>query len=189
VNNLSNTEIYGNYSVTNIVSTAQTLWKNYEQPCLMGEIGAERNARLAHRKLWAGLASGLAITPLLWSFTEGWTTNISAQYAPFNRFIASLDFARLTSPAQASVRVAGAQVCGITSDQLTFGWLTGNFAGQKLEIAGLRNGTYRLEWWDCATGTVLASSQATITDGFFSAAIVPTTQEDLAFKIIPAPPK
>ena len=189
VNNLSNTEIYGNYSVTNIAGTAQKLWNNYEKPCLMGEMGLDRNARLAHRKIWTGVASGLAVTPLLWSFTQGWTTNVSAQYAAFNQFIAGVDFARLTSLAQATVEVPGAQAYGITSDQLTFGWVTGNFAGQNLKVSGLPNGTCRLEWWDCQTGGVLATSPATVTDGTLTAAIVPTTREDLAFKIIPIPVK
>jgi len=183
-NNLSNTEIYGNYSVTNITATAQKLWNNYEQPCLMGEMGLDRNARLAHRKIWAGLASGLAVTPLLWSFNQGWTTNVSAQYAAFNQFIAGVDFARLTSLAQAEVEVPKALACGITSDQLTFGWLTGNFTGQTLKVSGLRNGAYRLEWWDCTTGAILATNPATVTNGSLSAAIASTTQEDLAFKII-----
>jgi len=83
------------------------------------------------------------------------------------------------------VQVPGSQACGITSDQLTFGWITGNFAGQSLKLAGLPNGTYRLEWWDCVTGTVLSTNQTTVTDGLLSSAIPPTSQEDLAFKIFP----
>ena len=184
-NNLSNTEIYGNYSVTNITATAQKLWNHYEQPCLMGEMGLDRNPRLTHRKIWAGLASGLAVTPLLWSFNQGWTTNVSAQYPAFNQFIAGVDFARLTSLAQAEVEVPDAQVYAIKSDQLTFGWITSNFTGQNLKVSGLRNGAYRLEWWDCTTGSVFSTILATVTDGALSAAIAPTPQEDLAFKLIP----
>ena len=171
--------------MTPITATAQKLWNHYEQPCLMGEMGLDRNARLAHRKIWAGLASGLAVTPLLWSFNQGWTTNVSAQYPAFNQFIAGVDFARLTSLAQAEVEVPDAQVYAIKSDQLTFGWITSNFTGQNLKVSGLRNGAYRLEWWDCTTGTVFSTILATVTDGALSAAIAPTPQEDLAFKLIP----
>ncbi len=185
VNNLSNTEIYGDYSVQNIATTAQKLWNHYDQPCLMGEMGLDRKGNLNHRKIWTGLASGLAVTPLLWSFNQGWSTNAASQYAPFNRFIARIDFARLTAPAQAVVRVAGAQAYGITSDQLTFGWLTGNFAGQNLEVSGLHHRAYRLEWWNCETGTVFSTNRIMVTDGSIAAAIPPSDQEDLAFKIIP----
>ena len=183
-NDLPNTEIYGNYSTANIVSTIHKLWDGYAKPCIMGETGADRNGDNTHRKIWAGLASGISITPLLWSFNQGWGDAISAQYAPFEKFIAGINFAGLTSLAQARVTVPDAVADGITSDQLTFGWITGGISGKNLNATGLGNGTYRLEWWDCAAGTVLTNSTVTVTDGSLSAGIPITSQADLAFKII-----
>jgi len=183
VNDWPNTEIYGNYSVANITGTIRRLWDNYQKPCIMGEVGLDRNGELAHRKIWAGLASGIAITPLLWSFNQGWSAPVSAQYAAFNKFIAGIDFAHLTSPAQARVEVADASAFGITSGQLTFGWITGYFAGKNLGVMGLPDGTYRVEWWDCTTGAVLTTSTVNSNNGSFSAMIPPTDRADLAFKI------
>jgi hypothetical protein len=184
-NDWPNTEIYGNYSLTNIVSTIHKLWDTYEKPCIMGEVGLDRNAELAHRKIWAGLASGISITPLLWSFNQGWAPGVSTQYAPFEKFIAGIDFARLSNPAPAQVQVPGASAYGITSRQLTFGWLTGEFTGKNLQVTGLSDGAHRLEWWDCTTGDVLATHSVNIINGSLSAPIPPTPRPDLAFKILP----
>jgi hypothetical protein len=184
---LSNTEIYGNYSLSNIVSTIHRLWNGYEKPCIMGETGVDRAAEVAHRKLWAGLASGISITPLFWSFNQGWNTNAASQFAPLEKFIAGINFAGLTSPVLAKVAVPDAGAYGINSDQLTFGWITGDISGKNLNVTGLRNGGYRVEWWDCVAGTVLSTNATAVTDGSMSLAIPATTQPDLGFKIIANP--
>jgi hypothetical protein len=174
VNDLPNTEIYRNYSVSNFASTIQRLWNGYEKPCIMGETGANRSARYAHRALWAGLSSGISVTPLFWSFNQRWTEAAASQFAPLEKFIAGINFAGLTSPAQAEVKVPDASVYGITSDQLTFGWMTGDISGKTLGASGLKNGDYRLEWWDCAKGSVLSTASLSVTNGSLSA-VIPAT--------------
>lgn len=186
-NDLSNTEIYGNYSTSNIVATIHKLWSGYDKPAIMGETGVDRNAAISHHKLWAGLASGISINPLLWSFNQGWSAPVGDQFPAFEKFIAGINFAGLKSPALARLAIQNAEAYGITSDRLTFGWVTGDFSGKKIEIAGLGNGGYRVEWWDCAAGTVLASNTASAMSGSLSLTIPTTTQPDLAFKIIADP--
>ena len=222
-NDLPNTEIYGDYSPPNITAVVQKLWNGYEKPCIMGETGADRDGAVSHGKIWSGLAAGIAITPLLWQFNQGWNASISAQYPAFNKFIADINFAGLKNPAQAKVSIPGtspmvlaargrggargpatasgpassgapaagapsnvAGVWGITSDQLTFGWMTGTIAGKSLKVAGLANGGYKMEWWDCKAGTVMSTKNVTVADGALTAEIPATTQADLAFKIIAA---
>ncbi len=200
-NDLTNTEIYGNYNTDNIINTVQKLWNGYEKPCIMGETGADRDGMVSHRKIWAGLAAGIAVTPLLWQFNQGWNASISAQYPAFNKFIADIDFAGLKQPAQAKLILPGASApaargargaaaapvtgaWGITSDQLTFGWMCGDFSGKNLTVNGLAKGDYRIEWWDCAAGATLATDKGTVTDGTLVLKIPTTTLPDLAFKII-----
>jgi hypothetical protein len=222
-NDMPNTEIYGDYTPPNITAVVQKLWNGYEKPCIMGETGADRDGAVSHGKIWSGLAAGIAITPLLWQFNQGWNASISAQYPAFNKFIADINFAGLKNPAQAKVSIPGtnpmvvaargrggargpatasapasrgapaasapsnvAGVWGITSDQLTFGWMTGAIAGKSLKVTGLANGGYKMEWWDCANGTVLSTKNVTVADGALTAEIPATTQADLAFKIIAA---
>jgi hypothetical protein len=195
-NDLPNTEVYRNYSESNLVSTVGRLWTNYEKPCIMGETGANRSARNTRRALWAGLSSGMAVTPLFWSFNQGWNNSASSQFAPFEKFIENINFAGLTGLAQANVSVPGAGAHGITSDQLTFGWVTGDLAGKTFSINGLKDDDYRLEWWDCATGAVLSSNRVTVAGGGFTVdlpvhAVDLSTNTnsapvpgDLAFKIV-----
>jgi hypothetical protein len=41
-----------------------------------------------------------------------------------------------------------------------------------------------MEWWDCATGTVLSTSTLSVTNGSLTAVIPTTSHSDLAYKII-----
>ena len=216
VNDLPNTEIYGNYSTQNIISTVQKLWNGYEKPCIMGETGAEGDGPTCHRKIWAGLASGISVTPLLWQFTQGWSPAISAQYPAFNKFIADIDFAHLKKPAQAKVTLVGPRTpststapataptppapggrggrgannapltgaWGITSEQITFGWMSGEYSGKTLSVAGLAAGSYDVQWWNTNTGAIISTEKATVAGGPLTAKIPTTTQLDIAFKIV-----
>jgi hypothetical protein len=102
------------------------------------------------------------------------------------------------------VTIPEVKAWGITSDQITFGWITGEAAtpggrrgtqappaapptpisGKNLTVSGLRNGPYRMEWWDCANGTVVSTKTVTAADGSVTSDVPATTQSDLAFKII-----
>jgi hypothetical protein len=184
---LPNTEVYGAYNTGRFVGVIQKLWNGYTKPCIMGETGGgDRDGSVSHQKIWAGLAAGIAITPLIWQFNQGWNENMSAQFPPFNRFIADINFGGLTNPAQGKVSVPGADAYGITSDQITFGWISGGFKGKSLKVSGLKNGGYRMEWWDCKAGKMMSTSDVTVTDGSATSAIPETSQADIAYKIIAA---
>jgi hypothetical protein len=135
-------------------------------------------------KLWSSLAAGIAVTPLLWQFNQGWNASVSAQFPAFNKFIADIHFGGLTHPAQAKVAVPDAGAWGITSDQITFGWITGAIAGKSLQVNGLAGGSYRIEWWDCATGTAISTATAAAASGSITSDIPAASQSDLAYKII-----
>jgi hypothetical protein len=205
VNDLSNTEHYGSPAAATVVNVVHRLWNGYEKPCIIGESGMDRSAPAAHQRLWSSLAGGISVTPLLWQFNQGWNPAAAAQYPAFNKFIADIGFGRLTHPALAQVTVPDLNAWGITSDQLTFGWLTGEtiagggrrgtppppatpptpISGKSLTISGLHDGAYRLEWWDCTTGTVISTASVTAANGSVSSEVPATTQTDLAFKVIP----
>jgi hypothetical protein len=183
-NDLPNTELYGNSAPSNIVSIVHRLWDGYSKPCIMGETGIDRNSAAVHGKLWSSLAAGIAVTPLLWQFNQGWNASVSAQFPAFNNFIADIHFGGLTHPAQAKVAVPDAGAWGITSDQITFGWITGAIAGKSLQVNGLAGGSYRIEWWDCATGTAISTATAAAASGSITSDIPAASQSDLAYKII-----
>jgi hypothetical protein len=140
---------------------------------------------------------------LLWQFNQGWNQSAAAQYPAFNQFIADIEFGKLTNPAFAQVSVPEVSAWGITSDQITFGWITGDpgapsgrrgapappvapptpISGKTLNVTGLANGSYRMVWFDCAAGTNISTTTVTAAGGSVTSEIPATTQTDLAFKI------
>ena len=188
-----------------MVGVVRRLWNGYEKPCIIGESSLDRTAPAAHQRLWSSLAAGIAVTPLLWQFNQGWNQSAAAQYPAFNKFIADIEFGKLTHPALAQVSVPEVGAWGIASDQIIFGWITGDagapsgrrgtpappaappvpISGKSLTVSGLRDGSYRMEWWDCANGTVISTKTVTAASGSVTSDVPATTQSDLAFKVIP----
>ena len=183
VNDLTNTENYNSTTAASWASLVQKLWNGNKKPAIVGE---STNSN-AHTNLWATLATGIAITPLMWQFnanTSVWPASISANWPPVVAFINGINFAGLTNLAQAKLTVTGATAYGISSDQITFGWITGTFSGKSLSATGLANGASALEWWNTTAGTKLSSSTVTVTGGALTATIPTSTDADIAFKII-----
>jgi len=183
VNDFSNTENYGATTASNWASIIQKLWNGYLKPAIVGE---STNSN-AHTNLWATLSTGIAITPLMWQFNANssvWSPTITANWPPVVAFVKGINFAGLTNLTQAKVTVTGATAYGISSDQITFGWITGTFSGKSLSATGLANGASTLEWWNTTAGTVLSSSAATVTGGALTTTIPTSTEADIAFKII-----
>jgi hypothetical protein len=183
VNDFSNTENYGSTTAASWASLVQKLWNGFKKPAIVGE---STNGN-AHTNLWSTLATGIAITPLMWQFnvnTSVWSPTISANWPPIAAFINGINFAALTNLTQAKLTATGATAYGISSDQITFGWITGTFSGKSLSATGLANGASTLEWWNTTAGTKLSSSAVTVTGGALTTAIPTSTAADIAFKII-----
>ena len=183
VNDFSNTENYGSTTAASWASIIQKLWNGYLKPAIVGE---STNSN-AHINLWSTLSTGIAITPLMWQFNANsgvWSPTITANWPPVVAFVKGINFAGLTNLKQATATVTGATAYGISSDQITFGWITGTFSGKSLSATGLANGASTLEWWNTTAGTVLSSSAVTVTGGALTAAIPASTAADIAFKII-----
>ena len=183
VNDFSNTENYGSTTAASWASLVQKLWNGFKKPAIVGE---STNSN-AHINLWSTLSTGIAITPLMWQFnvnTSVWSPTISANWPPVAAFVKGINFAGLTNLAQAKVTVTGATAYGISSDQITFGWITGTFSGKSLSATGLANGSAQLEWWNTTAGTILSTSTVTVTGGALTTTVPTSTAADIAFKII-----
>ena len=159
------------------------MWNGFLKPAICGE-STNQNA---HTNLWSALATGIAITPLMWQFNANasvWSPTISANWPPVAAFVADINFAYLTGLAQATVTVSGATAYGIKSNEVTFGWIAGAFSGKSLSVAGVANKTYALTWFDCTAGTVISTSSVTVTNGTLTATVPTTSVADIAFKAI-----
>jgi hypothetical protein len=181
VNDVSNTECYGCKDHPAAASLAQQLWNRFTKPAIAGEYTASGNS---HNTLWASLASGLAVTPLMWQFNQGWSAALSAIFPPFVKFISDINFSHLTNLAQATVTVSGATAYGIKSNEAVWGWVIGTVSGKSISVAGVANGPYTLTWFDCTGGTVIATSSITVSGGALSATVPATSVADIAFKAI-----
>ena len=182
-NDVANTEDYSTYTADGVAKIVKALWSNYTKPAIMGETGLGG----PEPTLWSAVANGAAITPLLWQFQSSgdkWVSADETAYGPIVSFVKGIDFAHLTNPAQASVTVTGANAYGITSTQLTFGYISGSFANQSLSVTGLANGSYSVEWWNTTAGSIISTTTATVTTGSASLKIATTTNSDIAYKII-----
>jgi hypothetical protein len=183
VNDFSNTENYGATTASNWASIIQKLWNGYLKPAIVGE---STNGN-AHINLWSTLSTGIAITPLMWQFNANssvWSPTITANWPPVVAFVKGINWAGLTNLKQATATVTGATAYGISSDQITFGWITGTFSGKSLGATGLANGNSTLEWWNTTAGTILSTSAVTVTGGALTTAIPASIAADIAFKII-----
>jgi len=98
-------------------------------------------------------------------------------------FVKGINWAGLTNLKQATATVTGATAYGISSDQITFGWITGTFSGKSLGATGLANGTAHWNGGHHA-GTILSTSAVTVTGGALTTAIPASIAADIAFKII-----
>jgi len=182
-NDVANTEDYSDYTAAGVSTIVKQLWANNTKPAIMGETGLGS----PQSTLWGALASGVSITPLLWQFRssgDNWVTADETAYAPIVAFTKGMDFAHLASPAQASPSVSGATAYGMTSTHVSWGYITGSFAGKSLGLSGLANDTYTLGWWNCTTGAVISSSTVSVTGGTLSSAIPSTTGSDIAYKLV-----
>ncbi len=181
VNTMSNTENYSSYTAPFWAGLTDSLWNAYDKPAISGEAAGSSIST----GLWSPLANGMAMNPMFWQFNQGLDNTADlANFPPFANFVASINFAGLTSLKRANVTVTGQTAYGMTSDQLTFGWITGTISGKSLSVTGLANGSYTLQWWDCTAGTKLSTGTVSVTAGSLTAVVPTTTETAMAFQII-----
>ena len=161
----------------------QKLWSGNQKPAIVGE---STNSN-AHINLWATLchrhshhATHVAIQRKLIGMVRHYFGKLAARCC----FYQGNKFCRVDQPDTGELTVTGATVYGISSDQITFGWITGTFSGKSLSATGLANGGSTVEWWNTTAGTMLSSSTATVTGGALTTTIPTSTEADIAFKII-----
>jgi len=181
-NSMTNTENYGDVSVTGWASLAQQLWNGYDKPAMTGEAA---EASCNDTGLWSAMANGECINPMFWQFNSGLNNAINLSIFPgFVAFVNSINFAGLTTLKLANVSITGQTAYGITSDQETFGWINGAISGKTLSVTGLANNSYTLQWWNCLAGTKLSTSTIPATNGSLTATIPTTTATEMGFQIL-----
>jgi len=146
------------YSYMNYHGQVRRLWDNYEKPAIIPETGWDHTfyemsmpgyQSQYHNALWVTMASGSAMSPFWWSYSDQLNDNmVTNQLRYFRRFTGQITFSKLTglSPLEAGNSEGDAFAMG--SEQLIFGWAVNaktDIAGKTITIKDVKNGRYRLK--------------------------------------------
>jgi hypothetical protein len=173
------------------------MWQNQARPNVVGEFGTT-NSRvdlaLVHNGIWAGLASGAAITPLRWSDRGSWgrtRDTVMAQLHHLSTFVSDIPFASLDlKPAQLHAAGTGLIARGLSSDSYAIIWVQSRQPDQlradaSVTIGGLLNGSYAVRPFDTWEGNSLAETIVESTNGQLTV-VLPPFRNDIALKLIRA---
>ncbi|MEP6594710.1 MAG: hypothetical protein ABJA71_02140, partial [Ginsengibacter sp.] len=165
-------------SYTNYATEISRLWQGYEKPAILGETGWDHTfyepsmpGYLAqyHNALWVCLATGTAMTPFWWAYSDLLNDNIlTAQVSSLRKFTDQIPFSRLTGLSPANIKIANGDAYAIKSNELIFGWVVNSktdVAGANITITSLKNGRYKLKIYHTWRGRFINEEEITTTSG------------------------
>jgi hypothetical protein len=168
-------------SYTNYAGEISRLWKGYGRPVIIGETGWDHvfyepsmPGYLAqyHNTLWVALASGTAMSPFWWAYSDLLNDNIlTHQLSSLRRFTDQIPFSRLTGIAPADISATTGNAYSIKSDQLIFGWVVNavtDVAGDKITIKSIPKGRYKLKIYHTWRGRFIGEEEVDGSDGTIS---------------------
>ena len=166
-----------------------------------GDLDTDKEFVHLHNALWASALSGMSGTACHWYWDDIHKRDLYHHYAGVAAFVADIPFttAKLR-PAEAKcdkpLRVVGLAGKGgawlwLADPNATWWALAAEGAkpaelrGATLTVSGLRDGAWRVEWWDTRSGKVLHRLDAAAA-GRALAVAVPAFSRDIACKVLPA---
>jgi hypothetical protein len=165
-------------SYMNYAGEIKKLWNGYNKPAIIGETGWDHTfyepsmpGYLAqyHNVLWAGLSSGLAMTPFWWAYSPMINDNvITRQLTSFSRFVSHIPFSKLTHVSPVPATLSNGDAFAIKSDQLTFGWVVNpvtDVTGAVVTVASLAEGNYTLQIYHTWRGDFIYKETVSSTNG------------------------
>ncbi len=182
------------------------LWNGYEKPAIIGESGWDHTfyepgmpgyLALYHNALWVSLASGAAMTPFWWAYSNRLNDNIvTAQITSIRKFTDQIPFAKLSNLSKAEITVSKGDGYAMKSNELIFGWIVNpqtDVAGKTVRINGVRAGKYKLALYHTWRGQYLDTTVLSTTNGSISFSIpilhmasnANYIGQDVAFVIVP----
>lgn len=163
------------------------LMRGFGKPFFFGEQGIEGpvsvdpEGKHFHDCAWATALSGAAGTGMYWwwhNYVEPY--NLYRHYTPLARFVKDEDFAarqwKRPVPARPNLPVT-LRVYGLVAEDRALLWIHDPLAfriqdgkaqrgpdqsGASLNVAGLPDGDYRIDWWDTSTGEVIRTDRADV---------------------------
>jgi hypothetical protein len=150
-----------------------------------------------HTSLWASTFSGTSGTAMFWWWELLDQQNDYRHYKPLAAYLKGVSFEELR---QADTVISSDQlrVLGYQGDDCAYLWISDSQATwwnliaenkqpepvkeAAIDIRGLRDGTYRVEWWDTNEGKTIRTEQMSCANGRLNIP-VPSFTRDIACKI------
>lgn len=166
------------HSYNNYAKEITKLWKGYEKPAIIGETGWDHTfyepgmpgyLALYHNALWVTLATGTAMTPFWWAFSDRMNDAIvTYQVRNLRRFTDDIPFAKLSNLSPFRIDVPEGDGFAMKSDELIFGWVVNpetDVAGDTVTLSQLKNGKYVLRLYHTWRGEFFPEREITVTNG------------------------
>ena len=189
-----------------IAGWTQLMWQRAEKPNWVGEFGVPGNnyyPELFHNAIWAGLASGAAMTPAEWNDGSSWgemTPDMNADMGRLAGFVTDIPLAKL-DPVALKIGSSDAQVrgWGVAGNDGGLFWVQ-DFSmeghsmddilkdktvrkGVQLQIQGLAAGTYLLHPYNTWQGKYLTAFQVKCDGSAACQVDLPAFHADMAFRL------
>jgi hypothetical protein len=152
----------------------------------------------AHTSLWVSAFSGVSGTAMFWWWELLDQQNDYRHYRPLSAYLKGVSFAGLR-PIDAAISNDQLRVLGYQGDDCAYLWISDSRAtwwnqiaenkqpepvkDATIEIRRLRDGTYRVEWWDTNEGKTIQTEQISSTNDRLHIPI-PSFSRDVASKIL-----
>jgi hypothetical protein len=153
------------YSYLNYHGQVKKLWDNYEKPVIIPETGWDHTfyemtmpgyQSQYHNTLWVTMATGSAMSPFWWSYSDQLNDNmVTYQLRNLRRFTEQIPFSKLTGLKPLKATNPGGNAFAIGSDQLIFGWAVNadtDMSGKIITISDIKDGHYRLRLYHTWSG-------------------------------------
>ena len=153
-----------------------------------------------HNALWASALSGLSGTVMHWFWDDIHKRDLYHHYKPVAAFVADVPWTTAgLGPARATASAAKLRVIGLQGSDRAYLWLAHTdatwwklgdglkpkpVAGATVELQGLADGSYQVEWWDTAKGEPIKRDAARAARQALRIAAPPVTR-DVACKVTP----
>jgi hypothetical protein len=109
-----------------------------------------------HNALWVTMASGSAMSPFWWSYSDQLNDNmVTNQLRYLSRFTEQIPYSKLTGLTPLEADNPGGHAFATGSDQLIFGWAVNanaDMSGKTITLHGVKNGQYRLKLYHTWSG-------------------------------------
>lgn len=145
------------YSYRNYAGQVQKLWANFEKPAIIPETGWDHTfyemsmpgyLSQYHNALWVTLATGTAMSPFWWAYSNRLNDNVvTYQLLNFRQYVDEIPFSKLTNIQPVKIENSDGDAYAMGSDHMIFGWVANaktDMANKTITLPDIDRGKYRL---------------------------------------------